>query len=159
MLTLARTVVAPRRAPPSPPLQPPEPTAALLDSLGTIEHEDNILVLGRDGPDLMCALLRAGAPNVTHLCSFERLETDSTSLVIVPQVRSLDWLESALSPIRCALIPNGRLAVCVDPLPTTQTRVRRMLTLHGFAAIRVSPAVGRQVLSAEVPAFGLRRCT
>ena len=158
MLTHARAAVAPRRAPPSLPLQPPEPRAALLEDLGAIEDEDHILVLGRDGPDLMCALLRAGAPQVTHLRSHERLEADSASLVIVPHVPSLDWLEGALPSIRRALIANGRLVVCVDPLPTTQNRVRRMLTLHGFTAIRASRAAGRQVLSAEVPAFGLRRC-
>jgi hypothetical protein len=158
MLTQARIIAASRRPPPSLPLQPPEPRAALLESLGGIEDEDNILLLGSDGPELMCALLRAGAPKVTHLCSFERLEAGSTSLVIVPQVPSLDWLERALSSIRRALIDNGRLAVCVASQPTAQTRVRRMLTLHGFSVIRVNPAVGHQVLSAEVPAFGLRRC-
>jgi len=55
-------------------------------------------------------------------------------------------------------LANGRLAVCIDSLPTTQNRVRRMMTLHGFTAIRASRAAGRQVLSAEVPAFDLRRC-
>ena len=158
MLTHARAAVAPRRAPPSLPLQPPEPWAALLEALGEIEDENHILVLGRDGPDLMCALLRAGAPQVTHLCSPGRMEADSASLMIMPHVQSLDWLEGALSPIRRALFANGRLAVCVDPLPSTQNRVRRMLMLHGFTAIRTFRAAGRQVLSAEVPAFGLRRC-
>ena len=62
MLTHTRAAVAPRRALPSLPLQPPDPWAALLDSLGAIEDEENVIVLGRDGPDLMCALLRAGAP-------------------------------------------------------------------------------------------------
>jgi hypothetical protein len=149
---------SPRRAPPSPPLQPPEPGAALLEALGAIEDESHVLILGRDGPDLMCALLRAGAPQVTHLHSYERLEADTASLVIVPHVPSLDWLEGALLPIRRALFANGRLAVCVDPLPATQNRVRRMLTLHGFTAIRAGRAAGHLVLSAEVPAFGLRRC-
>jgi hypothetical protein len=158
MLTHARAAVAPRRAPPHLPLQPPEPWAALLEALGEIEEESHVLVLGRDGPDLMCALLRAGAPQVTHLRSYERLEADSASLVIVPHVPALDWLEGALSPIRRALLTNGRLAVSVDPLPSTQNRVTRMLTLHGFTAIRASRAAGRLVLSAEVPAFGLRRC-
>jgi hypothetical protein len=157
MLTHARAAVAPRRAPPLP-LQPPEPWAALLEALGEIEDENHILVLGRDGPELMCALLRAGAPQVTHLRSHERLEADSASLVIVPHVPSVDWLEGALSPIRRALFTNGRLAVCVDPLPSTQNRVRRLLMLHGFTAIRTSQAAGRLVLSAEVPVFGLRRC-
>ena len=157
MLTYAPAAVAPRSAPPSRPLQPPEPRAALLEVLGEIEDEEHILVLGRDGPDLMCTLLRAGAPQVTHLRSHERLEAGSASLVIVPHVASLDRLERALSPIRRALPANGRVVVCVDPLPTTQMRVHRMLRLHGFTAICASRAEGRQVLCAEVPAIGLRR--
>jgi hypothetical protein len=140
------------------PLQPPERWAVLLDSLGIIEDEGNIIVLGRDGPDLMCALLRAGAPQVTHLCSHERLDADSASLVIIPQLSSPDWLESHLPSIRRALAANGRFAVCVDPLVGTPNRVRRILTQHGFVAIRASRATGRTVLCAEVPAFGLRRC-
>jgi Dihydrodipicolinate synthetase family len=114
MLTHARAAVAPRRAPPSLPLQPPEPRAVLLEALGEIEDEEHILVLGRDGPELMCALLRAGAPQVTHLRSHERLEAGIASLVIVPHVPSVDWLEAALPPIRRTLLANGRLAVCVD---------------------------------------------
>jgi hypothetical protein len=158
MLTHARATVAPRRAPPSLPLQPPEPWAALLEALGEIEDESHVLVLGRDGPDLMCALLRAGAPQVTHLSSYERLEADSAGLVIVPHVPSLDWLEGALSPLRRVLGANGHLAICIDPLPSTKNRVKRMLTQHGFVVVRASRAAGRQVLCAEVPAFGLRRC-
>src|ERR1700729_2076461 len=123
MLTHARAAVAPRRAPPILSLQPAEPWAALLDCLGSIEDEPNIIVLGRDGPDLMCALLRVGAPQVTHLSSHDHLESDSASLVIVPRVPSLDWLDSALPTIRRALVMNGRLAICVDPLPATQQRV------------------------------------
>src|SRR4051794_8228903 len=69
MLTHARAAVAPRRAPPILPLRPPETHTALLETLGAIEDEEHILVLGSDGPDLMCALLRAGAPQVTHLRS------------------------------------------------------------------------------------------
>lgn len=156
MLTHARAAVAPHRAPASLTLQPPEPWAALLDNLGAIEDEASIVVLGRDGPDLMCALLRAGAPQVTHLCSHERLEPDSASMVIVPRVASIDWLEITLSPVRRALVANGRLAVCVDP--TTQARVRRVLTLHGFTSIRAGRGAGRLVLSADVPAFSLRQC-
>jgi hypothetical protein len=158
MLTHVRAAAAPRRAPPSLPLKPPEPGAALLECLGAIEDEDHILVLGNDGPDLMCALLRAGAPNVTHLRSFERPEADSASLVIVPHVPSLDWLANALPRIRRALMINGRLAICIDILRTMQNAVHRMLTSQGLTAIRVSRAAGRLVLRAELPAFGIRRC-
>jgi hypothetical protein len=157
MLTYARPAV-PHRAPPSLALRPPEPWAALLDSLGEIEDEASIIVLGKDGPDLMCALLRAGAPNVTHLCSAERIESDSTGLLIIPQLPSLDWLQTALTPLRRALTANGRLVLCIDPLPSMQTRVRAMLGLHGFTAIRARRASGRLIISAELPAFGLRRC-
>jgi hypothetical protein len=157
MLTHVRAVVTPRRALPTPPLQPPEPGAALLDHLGAIEDEEHIVVLGGDGPDLMCALLRAGAPQVTHLRSHERLEADSASLVIVPHVPSLDWLESSLSSIRRALFTNGHLALCVDPLPTMQHHVRCLLCLHGFTAIRTRRVAGCLMLNAEVPAFNIRR--
>jgi hypothetical protein len=133
-------------------LQPPEPGAVLLNNLGAVDDEEHILVIGRDGLDLMCALLRAGAPRVTHLRSLERPESDTASLVIVPHVPSLDWLASALPRIRHMLIANGRLVACIDILPSALNGVRRMLTLHGFTAIRVSHAAGRQVLSAEVPA-------
>jgi hypothetical protein len=158
MLTHVRAAAAPRRAPPSLPLKPPDPGSSLLDSFGAVKHEDHILVLGGDGPDLMCALPRAGAAQVTHLRSFERPEAESASVVIVPHAPSLDWLASALPRIRRALMLNGRVAICVDIPPTLENAVRRMLTLHGFTAIRTSHAAGRLVLRAEVPAFGIRRC-
>ena len=157
MLTHARAAVAPRSAPPSLQLQPPEPWAALLEQLGPIEDEASIILLGRDGPDLMCALLRAGAPNVIHLCSHERLEAES-SLVVIPNLPSLGWLHAALPALRRALSTNGRIVLCTDSLPSMQIHIRRCLALHGFTVIRAERASGRLVLSAELPAFGLRRC-
>ncbi len=155
MLTHAPDALPTRRAVPNLPLQPPELKSALSEGPGSIEDEDNILVLGGDGSDLMCALIRAGARNVTHLRAFDRLEADSTSMVIVPQVRSVDWLEGRLSSIRYALVNNGRLVVCADRLPITH--IRRMLTLHGFTAIRVNGRKGCQIVSAEAPAFSQNR--
>ena len=156
MLTHLRA--APRQAPPAPPQQPPEPTAALLDAIGSIEDEDHILVLGKDGLDLMCALLRAGAAQVTHLCSHERPEADSASLVLVPHVASLDWLASTLPSIRRTLMANGRVVARVATQFTSRDAVRRVLTQHGFSAIRTQSTADGQVVSAELPAFGLRRC-
>lgn len=158
MLTHLRSAATPRRELPVPPVQPPQPEAALLQSLDAIEDEDHILVIGRGGPDLMCVLLRAGAAQVTHLCSHERPEADSASLAIVPNIPSLDWLASALPPIRRALHVNGRLVVALTGPVATQAAVRRILALHGFSAIRGRSAAGRQVLTAELAAFGLRRC-
>ncbi len=158
MVTHISTAVTPRRAPSAPPTQPPEPGAGLFENLGAIEDEDHILVIGKDGPELMCALLRAGATQVTHLCSHERPAPDSVSLAIVPNVASLDWLAAALPSIRRALIANGRLVVSIATQSTSQNVVRRMLVLHGFGAIRTRITADRQVFSAELPAFGLRRC-
>ena len=157
MLTHTRAAVAPRRALHG-------VSAASSRALGRPARQPrrdrgrrNIIVLGGDGPDLMCALLRAGAPQVTRLRSHERLEAGSASLVIVPLMTSLDWLATALSSIRRTLHPSGRLAICIDPLPATQNSVRRLLSQHGFVAVRSRRAAGRQVLSAEVPSFSVRR--
>jgi len=142
---------------PSPPLQPPEPGAALLTSLDAIGDESHILVIGKDGLDLMCALLRAGAAQVTHLCSHERPEADSASLAIVPNVPSVDWLASALPSIRRALHANGCLALSVPMQPAIQQSVRRILALNGFSAIRTRTVAGRCIFHGELPTFGLRR--
>jgi len=157
MPTHTSATTTPRRAPSAPP-QPPEPGAGLRDTFGSIEDEDHILVIGQDGPDLMCALLRAGAAQVTHLSSHERPEPDSASLAIVPHLPSLDWLASALPSIRRALHANGRLVVCLGTEILAQHPLRRMLALHGFTAIRARRAADQHVFSAELPTFGLRRC-
>ncbi len=158
MQTHIRSAVAPRRAPPAPLPQPPEAGAALIQDLGSIEDEDHIIVLGQDGPDLMCALIRAGAAQVTHLRSHDRPEAESASLAIVPHVPSLDWLARALPSLRRALIANGRLVVAVAAQSIARDGIRRMLAQHGFTAIRTRSTAQGQVLRAELPAFGLRRC-
>src|ERR1700683_4490734 len=97
--------------PPSIPQFPPEPGVLPRDAFGAVEDEDHIVVLGGQGPELMCALLRAGAANVTHLRAHERPEAGGASLLIVPRPPSLDWLAAALPSIRRALAEGGRLVV------------------------------------------------
>lgn len=143
---------APRRLPPDTPPKPPEPEVDPLDWVGGIEDEEHILVIGGYGPGLMCALLRAGAAHVTHLCSHERPEAGSASLVIVPQVPSLDWLATALPSIRRALAANGRLIIHGGRQFNFQIDARRMLRLHGFTAIRANDAAEGQVLGASIRA-------
>jgi hypothetical protein len=158
MLTPVHLADASRRVPHLLPRQPSEPSEALPNGLGPLKDEWHIIVLGNGGLALMCALLRAGAPRVTHLCSHERLEAASVSLVIVPRATSVEWLEAALPRVRRALITNGRLALFVDPLPKTRNRIERTLRLHGLSAMRATREAGRLLLTAEVPDFGLRRC-
>ncbi len=92
------------------PALPPLDEAAtrLVTWLGDVSTE-HVLVFGGKGLDLICALLHAGAAEATLRCSYERLEPECASLVIVPAMSSADWLASALAHIRRALIPNGRL--------------------------------------------------
>lgn len=155
MLTSALAHTA-RSWPPPKPLKPPQPRAALPDSLGAVENETHIIVLDRDGPELMCALLRAGAPQVTHLRSPERLESASASLIIVPRVSSPEWLERALPSMRRALISHGHLVICCDPVPGIEQNLRRVLTLHDFITVRTSRTATRHVVCTEIAAFGQR---
>ena len=142
---------APGRVPSTVLLHPPEPHAASVAWFGPIEHADRILVLGGPGPEVMCALLHAGATNVTHIRAHERPDADSASLVIVPNVPSLDWLATALPSIRRALTARGRLVLRRGTRPTTQTQIRRMLTLNGLSTIRVGSSGDEQIVSAERP--------
>jgi len=155
MHTRARPATASWRAPA--PAEPPEPGAVLLDQLDGIEGEDHILVIGQDGPDLMCALMRAGATHVTHLRSHDWSEADSASLAIVSHVPSIDWLSNALPSIRRALHANGRIVLSLAARPITRNLLHRLLALHGFTAVNTRRIGGSQTLTAELPAFGLRR--
>ena len=151
MLSLA-PAVAPRRVPPNTTLKPPEPEVDPIDWVGAFDDEEHVLVLGGSGPGLMCALLRAGAGHVTHLCSHDRPDAGSASLVIVPRVASLDWLATALPSIRRALVANGRLIIRGGTQFNFQVDARRMLTLHGFTAIRANNTAEGQILGATIRA-------
>jgi hypothetical protein len=149
MLSSIQAASTPRRVPPI--TAPLEPGTSPIAWLGPVEDEDHILVLGGQGPELMCALLRAGATNVTHLRTHERPEADSASLVIVPRIPSVDWLATVLPSIRRALTSGGRLVLYVGNQPTALTQVRRMLTLHGLSLIHASAMSDGQMISAERP--------
>jgi hypothetical protein len=155
MLSFA-LAAAPGRVPPNTTLKPPEPEVDPLGWVGAIDDEEHILVLGGYGSGLMCALLRAGAAHVTHLCSHERPEAGSASLVIVPNVPSLEGLASVLPSIRRALVADGRLIIRGDISNSTFWQfnflvdARRMLTLHGFTAIRANSTAEGLVVGAAI---------
>jgi hypothetical protein len=147
MMSSAHIEIAPRAAPDAV-ARYASPGAVLLEAAGPIEDEDHILVLGGQGPELMCALLHAGAANVIHLRTGERPEPDSASLVIIPRVASLDWLATTLISVRRALNAHGRLVVHAGPRPAIQTGIRRMLKLHGMTAIQARISPDGMILSA-----------
>jgi hypothetical protein len=145
MMSSVQAAVAPR----VPPSTPPEPGASQIAWLGAIE--DHILVLGGQGSELMRALLRAGATNVTHLRTHGRPEADSADLVIVPRVPSLEWLATTLPSIHRALTSHGRVVLRAGIQPASQPQIRRMLTLHGLSTIRIWADDDGQMISAERP--------
>jgi hypothetical protein len=138
MFPSAQAVHAPPRVPPSTSASPQEPGALPRDTFGAVEDEDHIVVLGGQGPALMCALLRAGAPNVTHLRAHERPEAGSASLLVAPRLPSLDWLAAVLPSIRRGMAEGGRLVIHTGTQSSMQTPIRRMLILHGLRSIRVT---------------------
>jgi hypothetical protein len=149
MMPSPQTEAAPRPPPPASAPRRNDPDTVPLNTFGPIDEDDHILVLGGHGPEMMCALLRAGATNVTHLRAHERPEAGSASLVIVPRVPSLDWLATALASIRRALTSDGRLVIHAGRLTTTATEIRRMLTLHGMVSIHAKSGPDGQVFTAE----------
>jgi hypothetical protein len=142
-------VTAPRSLPPDPARLPPEPGEIPLKTIGPIDEAEHVLLLGGPGPELMCALLHAGASNVTHLRGHERPEAGSASLVIVPKVPSLDWLATTLGSIRRALTADGRVVLFAGTPSITQTAIRRMLLLHGMTEIRADTRQGGLVFTAR----------
>jgi len=157
MLTHARATGAARHAP-EPPLQPCPPDGGLMQEIGDVDGE-HIVLLGKDGPDLMCALVRAGALEVAHLAAPERLQADSASMVIVPVLPSADWLASALPSLRRAMLPNARIILRAQATADAlgAKRIRKLLALHGYDRIRAIRRGEWLVTSAELPAFGLRK--
>jgi hypothetical protein len=151
MMLSTHAATMPRRVPPNPPPLTAEPGTDPIAWLGPIEDVDHILVFGGQGPELMCALLHAGAANVTHLRGHERPEPDSASLVIVPRVPSIDWLATALPSICRALTSGGRLMLHAGGPAATRTRIGRMLTLLGLTAVQTHATADGQVLSATRP--------
>ena len=137
--------------------RPADPGVEPIDWIGPFRDEDRVLVLGGYGSELMCALVRAGAGNVTHLRLRERPEPHSASLVIVPHVPSLDWLATALPSIRRSLVADGRLVVRGGTQFNFLIEARRMLTLNGFTAIRSDRNADSQTLAATVRESGIHQ--
>jgi hypothetical protein len=133
-----------------------DPDPALLSLLGEMDGE-HVLLVGNNALELMCALLRRGAGEVTLLRPTVRPEPQTVDLAIIARVGSLDAAVTAIGHARRALTATGRIVLVgigADPSGRLAQGLRRMLRLHGFSAIRAVPLAGRMLLSAELPLFG-----
>jgi hypothetical protein len=119
-------------------------------------RDEEVLVIGPHGLEVMCDMLRRGARSVTLLRMDKRPEAHSASLVVVPEAPSIEWLACVLGHARRALLPAGRLVLRVGTLAGRQlvAQITRMLRIHGYTAIVARQSGDELVLNAEMPGFG-----
>lgn len=138
--------------------QPPasnDPAIALQSVLGEVRDEE-VLVIGRQGLEVTCDLIRRGARSVTLLRTDKRPEAGSASLVVVPEAPSMEWLACVLGHARRALLPTGRLVLRVGTLAGRQlvAQITRMLRVHGYTAIEARQSGTQLLMNAQIPGFG-----
>jgi hypothetical protein len=151
-----RAVLPDNPAPPDNQNSPPTgPAGAMRAALRDVRDEE-VLVIGPHGLEVMCDLLRRGARSVTLLRMDKRPEAHSVSLVVVPEAPSIEWLACVLGHARRALLPAGRLVLRVGALAGRQlaARITRMLRIHGYTAIIARQSGDDLVLNADMPGFG-----
>jgi hypothetical protein len=134
---------------------PIDPARAMRAALRDVRDEE-VLVIGPHGLEVMCDMLRRGARSVTLLRMDKRPEAHSASLVVVPEAPSIEWLACVLGHARRALLPAGRLVLRVGALAGRQlvAQITRMLRIHGYTAIVARQSGDELVLNAEMPGFG-----
>lgn len=137
---------------PAPP--PDEPVQSIGTVLGDVRDEA-ILVIGSNGLDVTCDLIRRGARSVTLLRTDQRPEAQSASLVLVPGTPSLDWLSCVLGHLQRAQLPTGRLVLRVESTGRQlAAQVTRMLRVHGDTSITARQSGTSLLVDAQVPALG-----
>ncbi len=128
-------------------------TSALLAACGDVADE-RVLIVGPDGPDTMCALIRRGARQVTALRHADRPEAASADLVVAPHLGSVADAEAVLTFTRRALAPFGRVVLVMptEKADALARRVARMLPNHALSLVRAR-RVGAWTLVAAERAF------
>ncbi len=137
-----------------PPSMPPNPAQPITAALGDVSDEE-ILVIASNGLDVTCDLIRRGARSVTLMRSGSRPEAQSATLVVIPEVPSLEWLTCVLGHAHRALLPTGRLVLrlrCAGRQLAAQ--VTRMLRVHGYTAVVARQAGNELLVNAQVATFG-----
>jgi hypothetical protein len=146
----SKTKPPPQRHPPSE--VPADPTAGLLHAAGDVSDE-HVLVVGGNALDLMCALFRGGVAEAILLRPGVRPDHETTDLVIVTEVKSLDYAAAAVMHARRALTKSGRIVLRVSATPERcpVREVARMLRTDGFASVRIRQFSDHAILTGEIP--------
>jgi hypothetical protein len=155
MSSLAHRAAARPRTPPPTPATNADPDTALLQLAGEVGGE-HALIIGPHALELMCALLRRGAAEVSLLRQGVRPEKATADLAVATEIASPEQALSAMSHARRALVASGRLILRInaDPNGRLAKLVAQMLRLHGFSAVRARRAGNRTLVTGMLPWFG-----
>ncbi len=128
---------------------------ALLQLAGEVGGE-HALIIGPHTLELMCALLRRGAAEVSLLRHDVRPERATADLVVATEIGSPEQASSAVVHARRALVASGRLILCTNADPTGRLArlVARMLPLHGISAVRTRRAGDRTLVAGTLACSG-----
>ena len=137
-------------------LPPPGPlphSPALHQAIGDPAGE-RVVIIGHHTLDLMCAMIRNGATEVTVLRLRERPEAHKADLAVLLGPLSMHEITCGVMQAWRALAPTGRIVV--GALSAQSTRdISATLRAQGFAAVCASREDnGGFVVSAELPFFG-----
>jgi hypothetical protein len=132
-----------------------DPDTALLQLAGEVGGE-HALIIGPHALELMCALLRRGAAEVSLLRHDVRPERATADLAVATEIGSQEQALSAMAHARRALVASGRLILRINADPTGRLAklVAQMLRLHGFSAVRTRHAGDRTLVTGTLPWFG-----
>jgi hypothetical protein len=149
-----RAAIRPRPTPPTPPVGV-DPDTALLQLAGEVSGE-HALLIGPHALELMCALLRRGATEVSLLRQGVRPERATADLAVATEISSEEQALSAMTQARRALAASGRLILrtTADPTGRLAKLVAQMLRLQGFSAVRARRAGDRTLVTGVLPWFG-----
>lgn len=138
---------------PSPLAVPLSHDAALHQAIGDPAGE-RVVIIGHHTLDVMCAVIRMGASEVTVLRLRERPEAQEADLAILLEPSSMHETTCGVMQARRALAPTGRIVVgALSALSTLE--VSATLRAQGFSAVHArSDGEGGGVVSAELPFFG-----
>ncbi len=155
MSSLSQRAAIRQRTPhPTPPVDVDSDTA-LLQLAGKVRGE-HALLIGPHALELMCALIRKGAAEVSLLRQGVRPERATADLAVATEIGNPDQALSALTHARRALTASGRLILrtAADPTGRLAKLVAQMLRLHGFSAVRATRAGDRTLVTGVLPWFG-----
>jgi hypothetical protein len=132
-----------------------DPDAAVLQLAGPVRGE-HVLIMGGSALEVMCALQRKGASEVTLLRQGVRPEQHTADLVIAAAVASLEHAASAMAHATRALTESGRiiLRTVADPTGRLAQAIARMFRLQGFSGVRVRPTGEGALVVGSRPFFG-----